>query len=68
MPDYQSDEIELADADETGTFLRAAEFVSLAISRRKLLRADEPRLGVRGLIDPVTGDHYRILSTNLRRP
>jgi hypothetical protein len=50
------------------TFLRASEFVRLATSRRKLLRADEPRLGVRGLVDPQTGVRYLIEIARLQLP
>jgi hypothetical protein len=48
--------------------VRASDFVLLATSRRKLLRADEPRIGVRGLVDPQTGNRYLIETSRLRIP
>jgi hypothetical protein len=42
--------------------------MSLATSRQKLLRADEPRLGVRGLVDPKTGNRYLIEESRLQLP
>jgi hypothetical protein len=50
------------------TFLCASDFMNMATSRRKLFRADEPRSGVRGLVDPVTGDRYLIETNRLRLP
>ena len=51
---------------ENATFLNAREFVSLAVSRRKLVRADEAGATVRGLLDPETGTRYLIEDLRLR--
>jgi hypothetical protein len=48
-------------------FLRPSEFVTLATSRQKLVRADDPRLGIRGLVDPETGTRYFVEDSRLRR-
>ena len=48
------------------TFITPLEFVSLAISRRKLVRADEPGSTFRGLFEPATGHRYLIESARLR--
>lgn len=46
-------------------FLSSRQFVSLAISRRKLLRSDESGATVRGLLDPETGKRYLIEAKEL---
>jgi hypothetical protein len=51
---------------KTPTFLNPPEFVSLAISRRKLVRSDEPGSTVRGLFEPATGNRYLIEAAQLR--
>lgn len=51
---------------KNATFLKPPEFVSLAISRRKLVRADEPGSTVRGLFEPDTGNRYLIEAARLR--
>jgi hypothetical protein len=47
------------------TFVNAYEFRSLAVSARRLLRADEPAAGLRGLLDPETGTHFVTEEENL---
>ncbi len=50
---------------EDATFLSPRQFLSLATSRRKLLRADESGATVRGLFDPETGKRYLIEAKQL---
>ena len=45
-------------AQANWTFVDAYEFRALAVSTRRLLRADEPAAGLRGLLDPETGTHF----------
>jgi hypothetical protein len=40
------------------TFVDPYRFQALAVSARRLLRADEPAAGLRGLLDPETGTHF----------
>jgi hypothetical protein len=47
------------------TFVNAYEFRSLAVSARRLVRADEPAAGLRGLLDPETGTHFVTEEENL---
>jgi hypothetical protein len=42
------------------TFVQRDEFCSLLLSTRRLVRSDEPRLGVRGLLDVETGTRFLI--------
>jgi hypothetical protein len=42
------------------TFVQREEFCSLLVSTRRLVRSDEPRLGVRGLLDVETGTRFLI--------
>jgi hypothetical protein len=51
---------------KNATFINPPEFVSLAISRRKLVRSDEPGSTVRGLFEPATGNRYLIDALRLR--
>lgn len=42
------------------TFVQREEFCRLLLSTRRLIRSDEPRLKMRGLMDLETGDRYLI--------
>jgi hypothetical protein len=63
--DETSEESARASVREESTFLSSRQFVSLAISRRKLLRSDESGATVRGLFDPETGKRYLIEAKEL---
>jgi len=45
-------------AQENWIFVDAYEFRKLAISNRKLVRADAPEAGLRGLQDTDTGERF----------
>ena len=47
------------------TFVDAYEFRRLAISTRRLVRADAPEAGLRGLLDLVTGERFVTEEENL---
>lgn len=42
------------------TFVQRDEFCRLLLSSRRLVRSDEPRLKMRGLMDLDTGDRFFI--------
>jgi hypothetical protein len=42
------------------TVVQRDEFCSLLLSTRRLVRSDEPRLGMRGLLDTETGARFLI--------
>jgi len=46
-------------------FVDAYEFQELAVSARRLLRADQPAAGLRGLLDPETGTYFVTEEENL---
>ena len=46
-------------------FVQRDEFCKLLLSSKKLVRADEPRASVRGLLDVETGKRYLIEQENL---
>ena len=43
-----------------GTFVARNVFCDLLLSRKKLLRSDEPHKGLRGLLEPETGRQFLI--------
>jgi hypothetical protein len=45
-----------------------AEYRDLIVSHRHLIRADEPALGLRGLKDLDTGEHFLIEERKLHEP
>jgi hypothetical protein len=45
-------------AQRKWTFVDAYHFQALAVSARRLVRADEPAAGLRGLLDPETGIRF----------
>jgi hypothetical protein len=45
-----------------------AEYRELIVSHRHLVRADEPALGLRGLKDLDTGEHFLIEERKLHEP
>ncbi len=47
------------------TFVQREEFCSLLLSTRRLVRSDEPRRGVRGLLDIDTGARFLIKQEKL---
>jgi len=46
-------------------FVDSTEFCSLLLGFKRLVRADEAALGMRGLLDLDTGVHYLIEQENL---
>jgi len=50
---------------EEATFLSARQFLALATSRKKVLRADTPGRTIRGLLDVETGKRYVIEADQL---
>jgi hypothetical protein len=47
------------------SFVHRDEFCKLLLSSRKMIRSDEPRASVRGLLDLETGERYLIEQENL---
>lgn len=45
-----------------------AEYRELIVSHRRLIRADEPALGLRGLKDLDTGEHFLTEERKLHEP
>jgi hypothetical protein len=48
-------------------FVQPSEFLSLLLSRRELIRSDDIRRDVRGLLDVRTGQRFLVRQENLRR-
>jgi hypothetical protein len=47
------------------TFVERDEYFELLLSTRKLVRSDEPAVGVRGLLDVESGKRYLIKQEQL---
>ena len=47
-------------SDRQRTWLKAEEYLAMAVSNRKLTRCDEPENGIRGLLDLATGERFFI--------
>jgi hypothetical protein len=47
------------------SFVQRDEFCKLLLSSKKMIRSDEPRASVRGLLDVETGRRYLIEQENL---
>jgi hypothetical protein len=47
-------------SDLPRNWLKAEEYLALAVSNRRLARCDEPENGIRGLVDLVTGERFFI--------
>jgi hypothetical protein len=47
-------------SDLPGQWLKAEEYLALAVSNRKLARCDDPKQGIRGLMDLATGERFLI--------
>jgi hypothetical protein len=45
-------------SDATCIFVDPFEFRRLAVSMRRLVRADAPEAGLKGLLDEATGERY----------
>ena len=46
--------------EELRRLISAGEFKQLIVSHRRLTRADEPHLGMRGLRDLDSGEHFLV--------
>lgn len=55
-------------AEDLRRVVTPAEYRELIVSHRRLVRADEPALGLRGLRDLDTGEHFLTEERKLHEP
>ena len=48
-------------------FVNCEDFQARSVSRRRLIRSDDAASGLRGLLDPETGERFFIEEENLRQ-